>query len=90
MLITQLRSYKLFSFALFDFIASYVFMYFLGLYFNLDTTKLMLSVIPLSLIIHKAIGLETPLTKSVFSPKHTRDYIIIFIVFINEFFLYRK
>lgn len=88
--IAYLRSYKLFSFAIFDFLMSYIFMYIIGISFHLNIKKLFLSVIPLSLIIHKIIGLETPLIKSVFNPKNTKDYMIMLIVFINELFLYYK
>lgn len=89
-LVNQLRSYKIMSFAAFDFIVSYISMYLIGKYFKLDTTKMMLAVVPLSLIIHTMIGLETPLTRSVFSPKSTRDFIILAMVMVNDYFLYKR
>jgi hypothetical protein len=86
--IEYLRSFKIFSIAIFDLVSSYIVMYILGTFFNLNVKKLMLAVIPLSLIIHKVIGLDTQLIKSVYSPKNLRDYIIVLLVFINDIFLF--
>ena len=86
--ITKLRSYRLFSFAVFDFVASYIIFYLLAKYFMLPVNKMLLSVIPLSIIIHLAVGVPTELTKSVIAPKNKRDYVLFALVMINNLFFY--
>ena len=87
--ITTLRSFRINNFAVFDFAASYLSMYILAVVFGLNVKKALLSVIPMSLLIHTIIGLETELTKAVFKSKSPRDYLIAILVFVNEYYLYR-
>lgn len=89
-IVSYLRSFKLGPFAAFDFIASYLVMYLLASTFGLNTRKLMLSVIPLSLLIHWVLEIDTPLTKSIFRPQTSKDYMLLAVVIINDYFLYTR
>lgn len=88
-LITNLRKYRISNFAIFDFGMSYLVMYILAKALALNAKKMMLSVVPLSLLIHTLIGQETELTRAVFKSKSTRDYIIAILVLVNDYYLYR-
>jgi len=87
-LIKQLRSYRLFSFAVFDFLASYLVFYGIAIYFKLPILKMLLSVVPLSIIIHIVVGQKTELTESIINPNSKRDYLLFLIVMINNLFFY--
>jgi len=66
-LLTELRSYKIYDMAMFDFSLSIVIFYYISKkFFNLSTNKslvIAISSIPLSIFIHKLFDVETGLTK---------------------------
>ena len=71
-IITKLRSYKIRNFSIFDLVTSFFGMYilhyfFLYKYFSLrKTLKLTL---PLSLLVHYILGIDTPLTRMILDPE---------------------
>ena len=66
MLISELRKYKIGEFAIFDFVASYIvaiLVWYLLTERNISTlTKILVSVVPLSIVSHLVFKVNTPLT----------------------------
>jgi hypothetical protein len=67
--ITQLRSYRIGPFALFDFAASYAAAWYGAPYLKVSREKAMWLVIPAGIAVHELVGLKTPLNKMVVGPE---------------------
>ena len=68
-----LRSFRAGPFAIFDFVATYLFAYLVGPYLKkigipLSREQFMYLALPLSVATHAIFGIETPLTSMVLSP----------------------
>lgn len=62
-LIIILRTPRIGPFAIFDFTITFIAAYFVAPYVNLTTYQSMFWSIILSIIIHKLLGIDTPLTR---------------------------
>ena len=87
-----LRSFRIFEMAIFDLVVSYLGIWLLSPFliklfkrFRLKTTKTqwLWLVLPLSIIIHLAVGQETALTRMIFDPygNHLAKAIVLLMVF---------
>lgn len=77
MLITFLRSFRIGGFALFDFTISYIAVYFLAPYLSklfkligihINREQWLWLTLPISVLVHIAIGTYTPFTKIIINP----------------------
>jgi len=59
--LTNIRKFRIGSFAIFDITLSVLSFYLLAIYFKLDKVKMILSILPLSIIFHKLFKINTPL-----------------------------
>lgn len=76
-IIDQLRSYKVMEYAVFDFVASFVGMYFIAQKMNWNIKKAMLLTIPFGIMVHLVLDIDTPLNRQVLGPE---NYLVKLII----------
>jgi hypothetical protein len=96
-MITFLRSFRFGPFAIFDFVASYVLVYFLAPYLSRFFAMFRIRVsreqwlwltLPISLIVHMIFGTSTPLTKMFLDLNG--GWLVKFIIFAMLYMSYRS
>jgi hypothetical protein len=83
MVLTKLRSYRIYSIALFDLIVSILF----GWLYN--GKKGIIGMIPLSLVVHHYFNTSTRLLRIFKSPKGFVQYLIVIAILINFLMFFR-
>ena len=66
--IEKLRSHRIGPFAVFDFVATYVAVWYGAPHLKLPRKRAMWLAIPAGIIVHELLGLKTPLNKMVVGP----------------------
>ncbi len=89
-IITFLRSFRIGSFAIFDFTLTYLVVYFAAPYLQkmgvkLSRVQMLWLALPFSLIVHVLFGIETPLTEMVIDPNgyYWVKALVLFMVFMG-------
>jgi hypothetical protein len=71
MSIASLRQYKIGGYAVFDFTATYIAAYLVGLWlnsqYNISILKVLLLAVPFGILVHALFGIKTPLNQQVFA-----------------------
>ena len=80
--IEKIRSYRIWNFAIFDFVVSFVGMYILSIILNVNPIRMLLLTIPLGILIHYLLGIETPLNKLFLSKNNLIIKLIVVLMVI--------
>ncbi len=86
-IITFLRSFRVGPFAIFDFAASFLAVYFLAPYLQkmglkLSRVQMMWFVVPVSILVHILVGSQTPLTKMFIDPSGGYIVKVVFVLMV--------
>lgn len=86
-IVTFLRSFRVGPFAIFDFAASFLAVYFLAPYLQkmglkLSRVQMMWFVVPASILVHILVGSQTPLTKMFIDPSGGYIVKVMFVLMV--------
>ena len=81
--IHKLRSYKIGPYAIFDFVLTFIGAYKYGPKVGLSPIDAMLFSLPLSVVVHKLVGRETPLTEQTLGDGNLEVKMLMVLIMIH-------
>jgi hypothetical protein len=89
--IKSLRSYKIGKYALLDFILSFVGMYYLGpSLLGLESDISLLIALPLGIVLHRLLNIDTPMTTEAFDKGWTDVRIFMLVLLFMAIYIHYK
>ena len=89
-LIDTLRSVRIGPFAIFDFVASLIGMYFIAHYFKINKVGLLLLTVPIGVLVHVLFGTKTALNKMLFEEGNKIAILVVLVLLVSGLYYLDK
>jgi hypothetical protein len=87
-LLDNVRSVKVGGFSIFDILLAIIPAYFAAPYLKMSRRSAMLLIIPFGIVVHKLVGINTPLNKMMFEPGNVVVKIIVLTLLLSGIYYF--